>query len=121
MDLKGDRKLNGAPSRAREEDAAWRFLDAVWDVPVGLGLCDHALRFIRVNEALAKFDGLSVAAHYQDGDTSSLLPPAFAEGLRQAASGVAQDAEFVSAGRSVLVKLHPVLRPSDRETIGIGI
>ncbi|MFL5409269.1 MAG: ATP-binding protein [Myxococcales bacterium] len=123
MELTDERKLGSRPGPARnpEEDAAWRFLDAVWDVPVGLGLCDHALRFIRVNEALAKFDGLSVTAHYQDRDTSSLLPPAFAEGLRQAASGVAQDAEFVSGGRSVLVKLHPILRPSDRETIGIGI
>jgi PAS domain S-box-containing protein len=110
------------PTRNPEEDAAWRFLDAVWDVPVGLGLCDHALRFIRVNETLADFDGLSVTAHYRDGDTISLLPPAFAEALRQAAAtGVAQDVEFVSAGRSVLVKLHPVLRPSDREPIGIGI
>ncbi|MFL5425433.1 MAG: hypothetical protein ACJ783_10370, partial [Myxococcales bacterium] len=77
MELTDERKLGSGPPRNPEEDAAWRFLDAVWDVPVGLGLCDHALRFIRVNEALAKFDGLSVAAHYQDRDTSSLLPPAF--------------------------------------------
>jgi PAS domain-containing protein len=103
------------------EDAAWSVLDAVWDVPVGLGLCDTELRFIRVNEALAGFDGLSVEAHYQEGSTLARLPAAFAEGLRQAASGDPRDAEFISSGRCVLVKLHPVLRPTDRVPIGIGI
>src|SRR5256885_14698131 len=79
MDLTGDRKPASAPRRAREEDAAWRFLDAVWDVPVGLGLCDQALRFVRVNDALADFDGLSVAGHYETGDVLSRLPSEFAE------------------------------------------
>src|SRR5438270_2055927 len=120
MDLKGDRKLAGTPSPGREEDAAWRFLDAVWDVPVGLGLCDQALRFVRVNDALADFDGLSVAAHYEAG-VLGRLPSVFAEGLRRSATGQAHDVEFVSSGRSVLVKLHAVLRPSDRQPIGVGI
>jgi PAS domain-containing protein len=111
----------GDPSAASEEVAAWRLLDAVWDVPVGLGLCDSSLRFIRVNEALADFDGLSVAAHYDDGEVLARLPGAFAEGLRAAALREAHDVEFKSAGRSILVKLHPVLRPSDREPIGVGI
>jgi len=122
MELTDERKLGAVPARLREEEAAWRFLDAVWDVPVGLGLCDEAMHFVRVNEALADFDGLSVAAHYEDGEAMARLPAAFAEGLREAASGEAHDVEFVSsAGRSVLVKLHPVLRPSDRQPIGIGI
>ena len=111
----------GHPSAASEEDAAWRLLDAVWDVPVGLGLCDSGLRFIRVNDALADFDGLSVAAHYDGGEVMARLPPAFVEGLRAAALREAHDVEFDSAGRSILVKLHPVLRPSDREPIGVGI
>src|SRR3954470_5184208 len=121
LELTDDRKLSGARARAPEADAAWRFLDAVWDVPVGLGLCDQSLRFIRVNDALADFDGLSVAAHYDEGDVLDRLPAEFAEGLRLSASGEAHDVEFVSAGRSVLVKLHPVLRPSDRQPIGLGI
>jgi PAS domain S-box-containing protein len=121
VDLKRERKLASPPSRAPEEAAAWRFLDAVWDVPVGLGLCDQSLRFVRVNDALADFDGLSVAAHYQDGDTLARLPAEFAEGLRLSASGEAHDVEFESSGRSVLVKLHPVLRPTDRRPIGVGI
>src|SRR4051812_46535633 len=70
MEPSGERKLSAVPSPPPdEEDAAWRFLDAVWDVPVGLGLCDTDLRFIRVNDALAGFDGLSVDAHYEQEDT----------------------------------------------------
>ncbi|MFL5246835.1 MAG: hypothetical protein ACJ79V_03340, partial [Myxococcales bacterium] len=33
----------------------------------------------------------------------------------------ALDVEFVSKRRCVLVKLHPVLRPSDRQPVGVGI
>jgi len=110
MDAGNERKLSMVPSlAAAEESAAWRFLDAVWDVPVGLGLCDTALRFVRVNDALADFDGLSVQEHYHDGDVFARLPPAFAEALRQAGAGGADDVEFVSKGRCILVKLHPVL------------
>src|SRR5207248_2191896 len=80
MEPSGERKLSAVPSLA-EEDAAWRFLDAVWDVPVGLGLCDTDLHFVRVNEALAGFDGLSVDAHYENEETLGRLSAAFAEGL----------------------------------------
>ena len=121
MEPSGERKLSAVPSPLPEEDAAWRFLDAVWDVPVGLGLCDKGLRFIRVNEALAGFDGLSVDEHYESENTLARLPNAFAEGLRQTASGDAHDVEFTLFDRCVLVKLHPVLRPSDRQPIGVGI
>src|SRR5436190_11557763 len=118
----GERKLSAVTSSFQEENAAWSFLDAIWDVPVGLGLCDSDLCFLRVNEALARFDGLSVDAHYASGDTLASLPDAFAEGLRQtASSGDAQDVEFTLLGRCVLVKLHPVLRPIDRQPIGVGI
>jgi PAS domain S-box-containing protein len=119
MEPYSERKLSAVPPPP--EDAAWRLLDAVWDVPVGLGLCDRQLRFIRVNEALAGFDGLSVDEHYEAEDPLARLPAAFAEGLRQAASGEAHDVEFTSSGRCVLVKLHPVLRPTDRKAIGVGI
>src|SRR5690348_7516842 len=51
-------------AQAAEGDASFRVLDAVWDVPIGLGLCDARLRFVRVNDALADFDGLPSAAHY---------------------------------------------------------
>ena len=103
-----------------EAAAAWRLLDAVWDVPVGLGLCDSQSRFVRVNAALAAFDGLPVIDHYDD-DALLRLPAELGAGLRRAAQGDARDIEFVSAGRCVLVKLHAVLRPSDREPIGVGI
>src|SRR5689334_19935520 len=120
MDSSGERTLSVAPPPSAE-DATWRLLDAVWDVPVGVGLCDTDLRFVRANVALAEFDGLSVDAHYQE-DALARLPPSFAKGLRKAESGEALDIEFTSsAGRRVLVKLHPVLRPSDREAIGVGI
>src|SRR5438105_3352583 len=118
MEVSPERKLAVVPPPP--EDAAWRLLDAVWDVPVGLGLCDRQLSFIRVNEALAGFDGLSVDAHYAE-DSLARLPAEFAEGLRQAALGEPHDVEFMSSGRCVLVKLHPVLRPTDRVEIGIGV
>src|SRR4051812_25177921 len=104
LDLTGESKLSGACSRASEEDAGNSLLDAVWDVPVGLGVCDAALRFLRVNDALAEFDGLPVAAHYQTGDTLARLPVELAEGLRGSASGEALDVEFVSKGRCIFVK-----------------
>src|SRR5947209_10793492 len=98
MEPIGERKLSAVRSSPEEEDAAWRFLDAVWDVPSGLGLFDTDLRFVRVNEALAGFDGLPVDAHYESEDTLSRLPAAFAEGLRQAVAGEARDVEFTSSG-----------------------
>ena len=107
-------------ARSAEEAAAWRLLDAVWDVPLGLGLCDAQPRFVRVNDALARFDGLAVPAHYRD-DTLQKLPAPFADGLRAANAGDAHDVEFEISGRCVLIKLHPVLRPSDRELVGVGI
>jgi len=107
-------------AQAAEGDASFRVLDAVWDVPIGLGLCDAGLRFVRVNDALADFDGLPSAAHYED-DVLDRLPAEFADGLRRAASGEAADVEFLSSGRCILVKAHPVLRPSDRAPIGISI
>src|SRR5437764_5708411 len=98
MEPYSERKLSAVPP---PEDAAWRLLDAVWDVPVGLGLCDMDLRFVRANVALAEFDGLSVDAHYHE-EGLARLPPSFAKGLRQAASGEAHDIEFTSsAGRRV--------------------
>jgi PAS domain S-box-containing protein len=109
-----------ASKESGENSAAWRLLDAVWEVPVGLGLCDAEGRFVRVNAALATLDGLSIEAHY-DPDALKRLPAELAEGLRGAGSGSPHDVEFIFAGRSVLVKLHSVLRPGDLEPIGIGI
>lgn len=121
MDTSHPRPIPSIPEPpASEADAAWRLLDAVWDVPVGLGLCDARLRFVRVNGALADFDGLSVAAHYAD-DALSRLPPELVEGLKSSGSGVPHDVEFVSSGRCVLAKLHSILRPADRMPIGVGI
>jgi sigma-B regulation protein RsbU (phosphoserine phosphatase) len=121
MDKMGRRTLSGVPNAPlTEADAAWRLLDAVWDVPVGLGLCDARLRFVRVNEALASYDGVPVAAHYGD-DVMDRLPAQFAEGLRRANLGEPRDVEFALGGRCILAKLHSVLRPSDRQPIGTSI
>jgi PAS domain S-box-containing protein len=118
--VKRELPLVGEEKQSSEAAAAWRLLDAVWDVPVGLGLCDRQSRFVRVNATLASFDGLAVIDHYDD-DALLRIPAQFRAGLRRAAQGDARDIEFASAGRSVLVKLHTVLRPSDREPIGVGI
>jgi PAS domain S-box-containing protein len=121
MEKTGRRTLRDVPNApSTEADAAWRLLDAVWDVPVGLGLCDARLRFVRVNEALASYDGVAAAAHY-DEDILGRLPPRFAEGLRRATQGQPQDVEFALGGRCILAKLHSVLRPADREPIGVSI
>ena len=84
MEVSPERKLAVVPPPP--EDAAWRLLDAVWDVPVGLGLCDRQLSFIRVNEALAGFDGLSVDAHYAE-DSLARLPAEFRAALLLRAEG----------------------------------
>src|SRR4051812_30063923 len=103
-----------------EERAAWQLLDAVWDVPVGLGLCNERVEFVRVNQALAAFDSLSVAEHY-GADVLERLPGEFAAGLRRAAAGEALDVEFEANQRIVLAKLHSIRRPSDRMPVGTGI
>jgi PAS domain S-box-containing protein len=108
------------PEREPEEQAAWRFLDAVWNVPVGLGLCNNNLQFVRVNEALARFDNLAMLAHY-DSDVLARLPAAFSDGLRRASRGEPHDVEFEANERTVRAKLHAILRPTDRAPVGTGI
>ena len=108
------------PARETEEQAAWRFLDAVWGVPVGLGLCNTKLEFVRVNEALARFDNLALLAHY-DADALARLPTEFSDGLRRASQGEPHDVEFEANHRTVRAKLHSILRPTDRAPVGTGI
>ncbi|HZR11503.1 MAG TPA: hypothetical protein VFA79_23155, partial [Myxococcales bacterium] len=88
------------PAPEPEEQAVWRFLDAVWNVPVGLGLCNTDLQFVRVNEALARFDNLAILAHY-DADVLARLPSEFSEGLRRANQGEPHDVEFETNERTV--------------------
>jgi PAS domain-containing protein len=109
MEQSGDgaRTLASGAPRA-EEAAAWRFLDAVWDVPIGLGLCDAQLRFVRVNHALADFDGLSIAAHYED-DTLQRLPLALADGLHRDAFQTRRSTARIS--RSVVTRTPSSTRP----------
>ncbi|HEY2030695.1 MAG TPA: PAS domain-containing sensor histidine kinase [Myxococcales bacterium] len=112
--------LDETRSLTPEEQAMVHLLEAVWDVPVGLGLCDGQVSFVRVNQALANLDGLPIPSHYQH-DTLHQLPRQFADGLRRAASGVVGDVEFVRLGRSVLAKLHAVLDPDTASPIGVGV
>src|SRR5204862_4524156 len=83
----------GEDEPSSEAAAAWRLLDAVWDVPVGLGLCDWQSRFVRVNATLAEFDGLAIIDHYGD-DALLRIPAEFRAGLGRAARGDARDIEF---------------------------
>lgn len=108
------------PAREPEDQAAWRFLDAVWNVPVGLGLCNTSLEFVRVNEALARFDNLAMLAHY-DADVMARLPAEFSDGLRRASYGEPHDVEFEANQRTVRAKLHSILRPTDLAPVGTGI
>ncbi len=48
----------------REKSEALALLDAIFDsAPIGLGFWDKELRFVRLNQALADFNGLPVETH----------------------------------------------------------
>lgn len=63
-----------AEAMARERDEAYALLDTLFaQAPVGLGFWDRALRFVRVNSALAEMNGLPPEAHL--GKTPAELLP----------------------------------------------
>ena len=92
--------------RSRETDSeleeANGLLNTVLDqAPIGVALFDRELRYIRVNDALARIDGVSVAGHL--GKTVSEVLPQLGS-------------ELVAALRGVLLTGEPVSREITGET-----
>lgn len=85
-------RLYEAAERSRRE-AAWSAatLDAMFDsLPVGLGLLDRGMRYLRVNERLARLNGLPVEAHL--GRTPAEILPGLPGAQLAAAFGRAVEA-----------------------------
>ena len=62
----GERKASELAERAlfREKSEALALLDAIFEsAPIGVGFWDRDLRFVRLNQALARMNGLSVEDH----------------------------------------------------------
>jgi PAS domain S-box-containing protein len=54
-------------------------------LPIGVGICDGALRFVVVNSELASMHGFSERAHYgKPGRVHPRLPPGIVDGMRRA-------------------------------------
>lgn len=74
-----ERLIPSIRTRASEaaSETAFALLDALWVAPVGIAFFDDALRFLQVNEALARIDGVPVEGHLgrRLGDLTS---PAYA-------------------------------------------
>jgi len=68
MDLQPDSagEIPRVRTRASEaaSETAFALLDGLWRAPVGIALFDRGLRYVRVNETLARFDGAPVEAHH---------------------------------------------------------
>ncbi len=70
----------------REKTQAWSTLDALYaTAPVGLGLVDRELRYLRINDHLAKTNGLAAQRHLgqRPGDVLPLIGKEVEEHFRQ--------------------------------------
>jgi signal transduction histidine kinase/putative methionine-R-sulfoxide reductase with GAF domain len=115
----------------REAERTSALLDALYDsAPIGLGFWDRELRYVRVNEALAKVNERSPEDHI--GRLFSEVVPQLAHVLEPIARRVLETREpivalEVAAGtpnnpeapRHWLASYYPVLAP-DGDVIGIG-
>ena len=107
------------------------FLDALYgSAPVGLGFWDRDLRYVRVNEALARINERPAEDHV--GRTFREVVPQLADDLERIAQGVLETGQPViglemAAGtptspevlRYWSASYYPVISP-DGETIGVG-
>jgi PAS domain S-box-containing protein len=114
----------------QERDEAAGRLDAIFDAaPVGLGLWDRELRFVRVNRALAELNGVPVEAH--PGRTIAEVLPGLEPKVVEVLDGVLRTGrprvgvESTEAGRGPHGVVHwrasyfPV-RTRDGEVLGVG-
>ncbi len=108
-------------------------LDVIFEhAPVGLGLLDMRVRYVRVNDRLAAINGMPAAAHA--GRTVSELLPDLPDAVqadveRVASTGEALSDVHVSGGtpaqpgaeREFSASYWPVRRAADGHLIGVGI
>jgi two-component system, cell cycle sensor histidine kinase and response regulator CckA len=115
----------------KEKDRSLELLDTVFTgAPVGLAFLDRALRFVRVNEALARMNGVAREAHLGRtleevlGAAGTLVAGYFAEVLRTGRPVlereiVAPAPEPGAAGRIYLASYYPVgLREGAPDWVG---
>src|SRR4029453_19360874 len=84
----------GARERLAEEQAARTLLDVIFETaPIGLGLYDHNLRFVRVNRRLAEINGMPPSA--QVGRPLSEVLPDIGPEMRESLTRVFRTGEPV--------------------------
>lgn len=116
--------LAAAAERARAE------LDALYaTMPVGLAFLDPGLRFTRVNEALARLDGLPVSAHLGrridealpqiDRDSVARMERVLASGEAVERDVHGPDPSASGHERTFRVAYYPVM-DEQAETLGVG-
>jgi signal transduction histidine kinase len=119
----------------RERDKSLAVLDALFSaVPIGMAVFDRQHRYIRLNEALAKLNGVSVKDTLYKTPTEVLpeigpvIEPYFNEVLDQGKAFVSMEMQGQTqlpheGERSWLLSLFPVRPESqpDKKIIGIGV
>jgi PAS domain-containing protein len=68
------------------QQARMAFADGLWASPLGIGLLDRDLRFVDLNESLARMNGLSIEAHL--GRTPMDLLPGVSVEIQEALRSV---------------------------------
>src|SRR5262245_33272268 len=111
----------GARERLAEEQAARTLLDVIFETaPVGLGLYDHHLRFVRVNRRLAEINGMPPSA--QVGRPLSEVLPDIGPEMRESLTRVFRTGDPVE---HVEVRGRTPASPTDRfldvSFYGVGI
>jgi PAS domain S-box-containing protein len=117
---------------AREQDVRQRLeeIEALYDnAPIGLALLDEGLRYVRINEALARINGSTVAAHLSQ-TLDDMLPaaaPSIGQRLRNVLSSgkivdeeVSLDLTGNSAPRYFREIFYPV-READGSIAKVGL
>jgi PAS domain S-box-containing protein len=121
-----------AALRERVQSTA-ALLDLVFEhAPVGLGLLDTRVRYVRVNDRLAEINGVPAAEH--PGRTVGELLPDLPPGVQADVEHVARTGEPLSdvhvsggtpahpgAEREFTASYWPVRRAADDELIGVGL
>lgn len=103
-DLVEDRAASQELAELRAEEANLLVQALLESVPVGMGFIDRSLRFVRVNETMAEFNGVDAEAHVGQPLAD------FLEGLTD---GVADDIASVFATGKAVAGREVVWRPGD--------
>lgn len=116
-------------NRLLEETAA--YLDsAVESAPIGVGFLDRELRFVRVNEALATFNGRAAAAHVGRSvdevapgvaaAVTAIMARVLRTGVPEADVAIEGSVEAGASPRQWRLTCYP-LRSKGRPPVGVGV